>query len=221
MNRVYYINLNKLNKTFPYEELYNKASSYRKEKVDSLKFYKDKCLSLSVDYIFRCALKDIGIDYNSIVIQLDDNNKPFIKNANNLFFNLSHSNKIGMCIISDKEVGCDVEKISDDFLDIAKTYFNKNEINLIEQQKTYKNKQELFFRLWTLKESYTKALGIGLNLDLNKFQISFNKENIEVSSSTNNDTEFYFEEIDLENKNYKCAICSKLFEKSEIKEIKL
>lgn len=221
MNRIYYIDLNKLNKTFPYEELYNKASSYRKEKVDSLKFYKDKCLSLSVDYIFRCALKDIGIDYNSIVIQLDKNNKPFIKNVNNLYFNLSHSNKIGLCIISDKEVGCDVEKISDDFLDIAKTYFNKNEINLIEQQKTYKNKQELFFRLWTLKESYTKALGIGLNLDLNKFQISLNNKKIKVSSDINIDTNFYFEEIDLKNTDYKCSICSKSFEKCKITEIKL
>ena len=219
MNKVYITDINNLKKWFSYEELYNKASSYRKQKVDKLKFEKDKFLSLGVDYLFRCALKDIGIEYSNAEIDFKSNNKPIIKNYDGIFFNLSHSEEIAMCVISNNEVGCDVQKMSADFLDIADRFFCQSEIDLITCKETFEEKRDMFYRLWTLKESYMKALGLGFKLGLSEFQIYYENNTAKVWSNKNLDTNFYFEEIKLENQNYKCSICSKSFAKCEVKEI--
>lgn len=220
MNRVYIIDVSKLEKEFPYEELYEKASSYRKEKVDKLVFKKDKILSLCVDYLLRYALNEIGIEYNNIEIDFEKNNKPILKNIEGVYFNLSHSKEIAICAISNNEIGCDVQKKIGNNLEIANRFFCKEEIDLINKSKTVKQKEDMFYRLWTLKESYMKALGLGLNIGLSQFQIQFDKDKISVLTQNGLDTDFYFEEIKLKNKDYKCAICSKCFEKCEIKEIK-
>ena len=221
MNKVYIIDISNLEKDFPFEELYTKASLYRKQKVNKLVFEKDKKLSLCANYILRCALNDVGIDYNNIEIDFKENNKPILKNIDGIFFNLSHSKEMAICAISTKEIGCDIQKKSDNSLEIADRFFSKEEIDLINKNNTKEEKEDMFYRLWTLKESYMKALGLGLNMGLSEFQIQFDKTKIKVISNNKYDTDFYFEEIELQNKDYKCAICSKCFDKCEIKEIRL
>ena len=221
MNRVYIIDINNLKKSYSYEEIYNKVSSYRKNKTDKLMFEKDKWLSLGVEYLLMQALNDLEIDYSKIDIDLAENKKPILKNIENVFFNLSHSKDMAMCAISSKEIGCDIQVKLDNSLEIADRFFNKEEVDLIGQKETLEEKKDLFYRLWTLKESYSKALGLGLNIGLAEFNIQLNNDNISVSTKQNLDTDFYFEEINPKNKDYKCAICSKCFDKCEIKEIML
>ena len=221
MNKVYIIDINNLKKSFSYEEIYNKVSLYRKNKTDRLVFEKDKWLSLGAEYLLIQALNDLEIDYSKIDIDLAENKKPILKNIENVFFNLSHSKDMAMCAISNKEIGCDIQAKSDNSLEIADRFFNKEEVDLIGQKETLEEKKDLFYRLWTLKESYSKALGLGLNIGLAEFQIQLTNDNISVSTKQNLDTDFYFEEIKLKNKEYKCAICSKCFDKCEIKEIML
>lgn len=219
MNKVYIIDIKNLKESFPYEELYNKASSYRKKKVDKLRFEKDKFLSLSVDYLLRYALSEIGIDYSNIKIDFENNNKPILKNYDGVFFNLSHSEDIAMCTISNDEVGCDVQKMANNSLEIADRFFCNNELDLINRQDTFEEKREMFYRIWTLKESYMKALGLGFELGLSEFEIYFENGTAKVLSNKDLDTNFYFEEIKLENRSFKCSICSKCFEKCEVKEL--
>ena len=54
-----------------------------------------------------------------------------------------------------------------------KRMFNEKEINLIKKSK---NKKEMFTIIWTIKESYSKLIGLGLNYNYKKID-TFNIKN--------------------------------------------
>lgn len=143
-----------------FNDLYTSVSKYRKEKIDSMKLHNDKCLSLGVEYLLKKGCSDLDIDYDNQIVIKEDLKKPYFVNSN-FKFNLSHSGNMVMCIISDIEVGCDIEQIRKIDLEIAKRFFNKSEYNLIMNEKE-ENRTAMFFRLWTLKESYIKCNGTGI-----------------------------------------------------------
>lgn len=211
MNKIYYIDIKKLQASFTYEELYNMVSLYRKNKVNRLKLDKDKWLSLGVEYLLINGLKELNIDYSMIEIEHIENNKPVFKNCpDELYFNLSHSGEMAMCIISDYEVGCDIqEKLEkENYLEIAKKFFHPKEFEIIQNAKN-EEKLDYFYRIWVLKESYIKNTGRGLGTPLNQFRISLdNNHKLYINEILNND--YYFEEKETGDPNYKSAFCIKL-----------
>lgn len=105
MKKIYFININDLKEIFSYKEIYKKVSLYRKRKVDKLIFEKDKWLSLGAEYLLMKGLEELDIDYSRTEIGYAENNKPILKNCpSKLYFNLSHSDEMAMCVISDLEV---------------------------------------------------------------------------------------------------------------------
>lgn len=86
--------------------------------------------------------------------------KPYLNKG--LYFNISHTKNIVVCVLSDKEIGIDIEylRYSDS---IVKKCFNQKEKEII---KNSNNKKEIFTIIWTIKESYVKLLGIGLEYGL-------------------------------------------------------
>ena len=211
MNKVYFTDVNNLKKSFSYEEIYSKVSSYRKNKVNKLLSEKDKWLSLSAEYLLMQGLNELDIDYSKIEIGFTENNKPVLKNCpEKLFFNVSHSENMAMCIISNYEVGCDIQKISEkrNYLKIAKKFFHQKEFQMLKNANK-KNAIELFYKLWVLKESYIKATGKGFRTPLESFRISFDYTNPKVFLNDKLEDGFYLEEINVEDTNYKSAICIK------------
>lgn len=211
MYKIYYSEINNLKKSFSYEEIYNKVSSYRKRKVDKLMFEKDKWLSLGAEYLLMKGLNELNIDYSKIEIGFVENNKPILKNCpQNLYFNLSHSEEMVMCVISDCEVGCDIQKVTEknNFLEIAERFFHPEEIKLIKSAKK-EEAIELFYRIWVLKESYIKATGKGLQTPLKNFRICLGDNKPKVFLNDILMEEFQLEEIKIENPNYKSAVCEK------------
>ena len=105
MKKIYFINVNDLKESFSYEEIYKKVSLYRKRKVDKLIFENDKWLSLGGEYLLMKGLEELKIDYSKIEIGYVENNKPILKNCKQkLYFNISHSDEMAMCVISNSEV---------------------------------------------------------------------------------------------------------------------
>lgn len=90
-----------------------------------------------------------------------------------LRFNLTHTHGLVACAIAvDAAVGIDAERIRfiEGDLDIAKRYFAKREYESILAQPVSR-RAEHFYRIWTLKEAYLKAIGRGLSLPLDAFTI--------------------------------------------------
>lgn len=207
--KIYYIDINKLKEMYSYEEIYSKVSSYRKRKVDKLKFEKDKWLSLGAEYLLIQGLEDLNIDYSKIEIDFKENNKPVLKNCpQEIYFNLSHSGQMAMCVIADCEVGCDIQEMAEkeSYIEIAQRFFHPEEIKMFKNANE-DEKRELFYRIWTLKESFIKATGKGFQTALKDFRISFKNNKPRVFINGILQENYKLEEKQVENSNYKSAVC--------------
>ena len=56
-------------------------------------------------------------------------------------------------------------------LTLAEEFLTKGEYDYIIGQKTKNKRDEAFYRIWMLKESFVKAVGSGLMLPFNSFEI--------------------------------------------------
>jgi len=103
--------------------------------------------------------------------------KPQIAQAGNesVHFNLSHSGDLLLILVGrSSELGIDVENSHRlrRFTRIAQRYFSESEVHELLKL-TGSEQQRRFYRLWTLKEAYLKARGLGLGLRLDRFSFSF------------------------------------------------
>ena len=209
MKRVYFLDINNFKKSFSFDEIYNKVSSYRKNKVDKLKFEDDKWLSLAAEYLLMKGLEELNVDYSKIEIGFVENNKPILKNCpQELYFNLSHSGDMAMCIIANSEVGCDIQKMSDkeDYIKIAQRFFHPEEIQMIENARE-DEKRELFYRIWALKESFIKATGKGFRTPLKEFRVCLKNDKPQVFINDKLENIYQLEEIEVGITDYKSAMC--------------
>jgi len=105
--------------------------------------------------------------------------KPFVENDRAwIQFNASHSDDLAVYAFGSKRrLGVDIERIRSmpDLNGVAKLFFNKNEcaeiLSLEEAERT-----EAFFRCWTRKEAYLKAVGCGFSVAPESFEVSLRPE---------------------------------------------
>lgn len=187
-----------------FKHYYNLMPRDRQKKIDTYLFKKDKKLSLGVGILLMLALDKMGLDINNLNFVEKHNKKPYIKNQK-IFFNLSHSEDKVLCAIASSEIGCDIEKIQDIDLMIAKRFFYNEEYELLLSQSVQEKQNDLFYRLWTLKESFMKITGLGFHLPLNKFCILFDGDQIGVRQNLNS-KKYFFNEFNIFN-DYKIACC--------------
>ncbi len=125
--------------------------------------------------LVRGALaRELGVNPAALVFETNAYGKPSLassSSASNLEFNLSHTE--GMCVLVlswYSKLGCDIEHFMRPSigLDVAENFFCSEELEDIrshpEHQHTYRLLQH-----WTLKESYIKAEGLGLSMDVGSF----------------------------------------------------
>lgn len=213
--KVYVADTKVLENESVFRELYQTVSLARQQKIDAFLFEKDKRLCLAAELLLRKALLEDGID--QFEISYGAHGKPYINHAG-IYFNLSHSGERVLCAVSNKEVGCDVEQIADIDLEIAKQFFCNEEYEQICTQKK-EEQQNLFYRIWTRKESYMKATGLGAMLPLNSFCIKLEGDTIRVCHADSLEA-YYFKEYHLKD-GYQYTVCSQLASFEEIKVLSL
>lgn len=121
----------------------------------------------------------LGLEPRSLAFVLNDFGKPRLDLAGfdpspPLHFSLSHSEDRAILAVSDTvEIGCDIERVrSLDHLGLARRNFHPNEVAAIEEQATPEAQRLAFFGIWTLKEAVVKAMGAGLSVPLDSFEVS-------------------------------------------------
>jgi len=142
-------------------------SEKRKEKIHRYLYPKDRKQSLGAGLLLNEVLSLHGVLVDDIVY--GENGKPKIPG---ICFNLSHSEDMVICAVSEKPIGCDVEKVKEANLKVADRFFTEKEVeylNALDKD----NRADAFFRLWTMKESYMKMTGEGMKLALDQFEFVF------------------------------------------------
>ncbi len=134
----------------------------------------------------RAAMRQIlsgytGLPAGHFAFSYGANGKPELsggRESSGIRFNLSHSADVGLLAVTrGLTVGVDVELINFEFAidEIAERFFSTNEVRrlraLAPAQKT-----DAFFACWTRKEAYIKALGEGLSVPLDSFEVAFGPE---------------------------------------------
>lgn len=102
------------------------------------------------------------------------NGKPLLRAAPAIHFNASHAGGIALFgFARTSEIGIDVEHIRAvaDMEDVARRFFSAGEYEDLMTVETAKREQA-FFRCWTRKEAYIKAVGDGLSLPLDSFRVT-------------------------------------------------
>ncbi|MGB9446085.1 MAG: 4'-phosphopantetheinyl transferase superfamily protein, partial [Candidatus Acidiferrum sp.] len=114
----------------------------------------------------------------TLSFSVEPNGKPALSRKTDsldLRFNLSHSHGLAMLALAlGREVGIDVERIRPGIADegIQAHIFTAHE--QAEFQHIVPTERDCeFLRRWTCKEAFVKALGDGLQIPLNSFEVSF------------------------------------------------
>ncbi|MGA2250003.1 4'-phosphopantetheinyl transferase family protein [Terracidiphilus sp.] len=105
--------------------------------------------------------------------------KPAIDPDCGLRFNLSNCAELVVCLIGkDIELGIDIEPFNraEDVVELASDVFSPRELAQLESLSEPERRNRAL-SLWTLKESYIKARGLGLSLPLKHFSFVFEESN--------------------------------------------
>ena len=154
--------------------------------------------------LLRECLRPLDIAYDSDTpVVKNELGKPSLAEHPEVNYNLSHASGIAACIVSGRECGIDCEQVRSFRPNVMKRAFSTVERELVE--KTSESERDLiFFRLWTLKEAYVKALGIGISYPLDKAEFSFDGNRIIASAEG-----YSFRQYILRGGRFVVSVCEK------------
>lgn len=144
-----------------------------KERIGRFVFKQDAKRSIIGQLMIRKFLSEAThLPWSKIKTKRDQNNKPIMEGFH---FNVSHdSNLVVLAGEEDTIVGIDIMKNCysggkslNEFFRLMHRNFHINEWRYINKG-TDTEKTNSFYRFWCLKESYVKATGMGLTIDLKK-----------------------------------------------------
>lgn len=124
----------------------------------------------------------------------NDFGKPYLINYSWIHFNLSHSGDYAMCVLSNTDVGCDIQRVEKLNEKVATRFFTPRERSLIE-------KPGDFARIWARKEAVMKMTGKGFSEGIESFDVTTDEVTLA------DGTVCYVRDFAIRDE-YKCAISS-------------
>lgn len=141
-----------------YTYWYSLMNADKKKRVDRFRFFDDQKRTVAGEMLARKAIaKWCNVAPESIVFGTKEHGKPYAKNLA-VEFNISHSDNMVLCAVSNVPVGVDIEKIRPVDISVIKRVCNNDELEYVLQDNSYKR----FFEIWTFKEAHFKCIGTGI-----------------------------------------------------------
>lgn len=124
-------------------------------------------------YLLREAVRrEFGVDSGLFTIEKGEHGKPFFAERDDIFFNISHSGELVAVGVGKCPVGVDVQVVRRVKDSLINKLCNYNEKEFILEST---DKDRAFITLWALKESYIKAIGLGMSYPMS--EINFDIRN--------------------------------------------
>lgn len=161
-----------------FQQWLDRMPEYRRRKVLSMQFAEGQRLSLGVGVLLFQALERRGIDGKYVEILETEFGQPYFPQYPEIHFSLSHAGSWAMCAVSRQPVGCDVERTGRGDERLAKYCFAPEELEALGREKSRAAWDQQFTEIWTRKESYLKATGRGLSLQMKSFSSLASEEKV-------------------------------------------
>lgn len=146
---------------------YRRIDEDRQRRVDRYAKDEDKYLALGAGLLIRYIRKKFGIEEE---VCYNEWGKAYFPSSK-VYFNLSHSGEYVALAVSNEEVGVDIEAHDEIAERILPKVFTPKEIE--DYRITPMTmKKDLFYSLWTEKESFLKFIGVGLSKPLSSVDFS-------------------------------------------------
>lgn len=156
--------------------------------------------------ILRILLTNyLAVAPESIHLERNKNGKPFLKNTE-LEFNVSHSrDRMLVAITAGRAVGVDIEfhRENVQMNAISKRWFSPEEQTFLQSSD---KPTRTFFDIWSKKEAYIKALGLGIYFDLPSFTVPLDEE--PGVPTLGKDNAYFFQTLEIDPV-YSAAVVSK------------
>ena len=146
-------------------------SEHRREKTLRYRFERGKMLSAGAGLLLDNLLCERGLREADMQYVVGEHGKPAFADYPDLHFSLSHSGMLVACAIGDVPLGVDVQTLVTPHDSLVNYTMNEAEISRLSSLATNEDKALYFTQLWTLKESYVKATGLGLGHSFPAFEI--------------------------------------------------
>lgn len=183
-------------------------SEERIEKVKKYRMQDDQVRGILGEVLLKYILwEHYGTQYQKVFYQYNKYGKPSLADQEGIYFNISHSGNWVLCGVSVVPIGVDVEGGDLEVMSIAKRFFTREEYAYIQSQKP-SDQKDIFYKLWTLKESYVKCIGKGLQIPIDSFGFEVWKQPIEMFQNGIIDHNYIFWSRQLED-GYYTALCAR------------
>jgi 4'-phosphopantetheinyl transferase len=181
----------------------------RQSKIGRFMRYEDAQRSMLAEVLLRrLVYQYTGLHSEAVILKTNEYGKPFLVGKPDFHFNISHAGEWVVCAVDCQPVGVDIERIKSAGMgseEIAKKFFSAGEYEaMLEMPEA--DRVTRFFELWTLKESYIKAVGKGLSIALDSFSLQIQQDGSINFHSRNQAQGWYFRQYEIA-RGYKMALC--------------
>ena len=122
-----------------------------------------RLLEYAVSRLYRIGVPELSRDKG-------EHGKPCFRIHPEIRFNISHSEDLVICAVSDFEIGIDIQEKSRMNTDrIAKKVMSSAEHKKYLESS---ERQDFFYRVWVMKESYVKWTGDGITRELHSLPMN-------------------------------------------------
>ncbi len=159
----------------PVDMLWRVLNEEEQARAGRYHFERDRRRFVAARGMLRVILsRYVGISPAAIRFEYSDYGKPSLSDRPELAFNATDSGDLmALGVAVDRLLGVDIEQVRDDFggMEIAERFFSPTEVAVLRALPAHEQPRA-FFRCWTRKEAFIKAIGEGLSYPLHKFDVT-------------------------------------------------
>lgn len=158
-----------------------KMDETRKNKILRIREPLARSRSLAGDWLLQRLLCErwgfTPKELLNLSMEYEEEGKPYLAGRKDICFNISHSGDYACCAMGEMPVGIDLQKKVPVREGLWKRFFTAAD-NRKLQECGEKEREALFFRMWSIKESYMKLTGKGIKQGLDSFEIDWQQGQI-------------------------------------------
>ena len=160
MVQIYVMDISELKEQERYERAYALSDHRRQQKADALSTAAGKACCIGAGLLLSFSLRKMGIQLKDTELVYNEFGKPFLKEHENVFFNLSHSGCMVACVVGNVPCGIDIQKVQAYNPKLVKRFFAKEEQDYLEGFLEGEKRDIYYTYLFSSKESHAKRDGI-------------------------------------------------------------